>query len=109
MFKLIAELGDIRLGENLYERGSGNSTRWIIQVEQNDSLPGSIVSTRFELVRRKIQVVPSVYTFSFGAQDEGMYAARPTLVCADGFFTLRARCVETRYLLSIDILHSLYR
>lgn len=61
------------------------------------------------MVRGASPVLPDAYTFSFGAQDERMYEAKPSLTYEKGLWVLRAQAVSARYLLSIDILHSLYR
>ena len=107
MFILTPVLGDIRIGERSLH-GSGNSTRWIIEVEQKGAQVDA-QTLQFLLLRNNIPVTPSIYSFSFGPLDGGMYTARPVLKYSHGGWTLEANPVGAKYLLSIDILHSLYR
>lgn len=116
MLKLTPVLGDFRLVTEKelgpIQRGSGNSTRWIIQIEHklNETEEPRRIAWCFALYRNQQRVLPSVHVFTFGAQNSSLYDARPSLDHADGVFTLCAReDVPARYLLSIDILHSLYR
>lgn len=112
MLKLTPVLGDFSLaGLELLQRGSGNSTRWIIQVEQDPQpLTDTRLSTKFSMFRGRERVVPSIFVFTFGAQSAGFYDARPTLETLEDYvFELSAWNVPAKYLLSLDILHSLYR
>lgn len=116
MLKLTPVLGDFRLVTEkelgLFEHGSGNSTRWIIQVEHklNETEVSRRVAVDFALYRNLKRILPSIFVHTFGAQNSHLYDARPSLEHEDGVFTLCAReDVPARYLLSIDILHSLYR
>lgn len=115
MLKLAPMLGDFSLaGLELIQRGSGNSTRWIIQVEHArlplHELRDERLSAQFSLYRGRERVVPSIYVFTFGPQTPEFYDARPTLQeLPDGGFQLEAWNVPAKYLLSLDILHSLYR
>lgn len=116
MLKLTPVLGDFRLVTEKelgpLEKGSGNSTRWIIQVEHLEFLGAARVSSAFALYRNGNRVLPGVHVFTFGAQNSDFYGARPTLVSAPdtGVFTLSAESYgPARYVLSLDILHSMYR
>jgi hypothetical protein len=114
MFILTPILGDfkIRAAGAKTQSGSGNSTRWIIEIQQHpDEINVALESAvRFDLLRRNGSVVePSIHSFSFGAIGKGFYEAQPTLYLLAEGWELRASCVPARYILSIDILHSLYR
>jgi hypothetical protein len=109
MFNLTPVLGDIRVSGDVL-RSAGNSTRWIIEVTQTPPrVAREIGEIAFELVRNGVLVRSDAFTFSLGAFDPEMYDARPHMEHEDGQWVLRAFAVKTSYLLSIDILHSLYR